>query len=82
MESFGPIEDLADFGLDGLQVLWPFLPPDFDFDGDVDFVDFALFAADWQETGCAICSRADLNCDGKVDLLDLQEFGVNWLVGK
>lgn len=82
VESFGPIEDLADFGLDGLQVLWPFLPPDFDSDGDVDFIDFALFAAYWQETGCAICSRADLNCDGKVDILDLQEFGVNWLVGK
>ncbi|MHC4110452.1 MAG: hypothetical protein ACYSUY_05210 [Planctomycetota bacterium] len=82
VESFGPIEDLADFGLDGLQVLWPFLPPDFDFDGDVDFVDFALFAAYWQETGYTICSRADLNCDGKMDFLDVQEFGVNWLICK
>jgi len=82
VESFGPIEDLADFGLDGLQVLWPFLPPDFDFDSDVDFVDFALFAAYWQETGYTICSRADLNCDGKLDFLDVQEFGANWLAGK
>lgn len=82
VESFGPIEDLTDFGLDGIQVLWPFLPPDFDFDGDVDFVDFALFASYWQETGYTICSRADLNCDGKMDFLDVQEFGVNWLIGK
>ena len=82
VESFGPIEDLADFGLDGLQVLWPLLSPDFDFDDDVDFVDFASFAADWQKTSNTICSRADLNCDGKSDFLDLQEFGVNWLAGK
>jgi hypothetical protein len=72
----------VDFGLDGLQLLSPFLPPDFDFDGDVDFVDFALFATYWQETSYTLCSRADLNCDGKVDFLDVQEFGVNWLAGK
>ena len=55
---------------------------DIDRDGDVDFVDFNLFAVYWRKTGCAQCGGADLTNDGKVDVNDLQQFAENWLTGK
>jgi outer membrane protein assembly factor BamB len=53
---------------------------DLDADNDVDFIDFAMFALQWMETGCGDCSGADLAIDdGQVDLWDLQAFAENWL---
>jgi hypothetical protein len=55
---------------------------DMDKDYDVDFIDFALFAQYWQQTGCGKCGGADLaGNDGNVGMDDLQEFVANWLAG-
>ncbi len=56
-------------------------PGDMDIDGDVDFVDFALFADQWQQIGCGECGGAELTGDGNVDISDLKEFVENWLFG-
>lgn len=56
-------------------------PGDLDFDDDVDFKDFSLFAAHWLETDCGLCScdRADFTGNGQVDSYDLKELCDNWL---
>ncbi|MCX5638559.1 MAG: hypothetical protein NTX52_12840, partial [Planctomycetota bacterium] len=48
-------------------------------DGDVDLVDFAVFASYWQDTNCGACGGADLTGDGIVDASDLAELAENWL---
>lgn len=53
---------------------------DLDDDGDVDFMDFAIFAGQWQQTGQLL--SADLCVDGIVDARDLALFCKNWLKGK
>jgi len=45
LAEFGPLEDLANFGLDAVNVLVPRLIADFDGDGDVDQEDFGEFQA-------------------------------------
>jgi hypothetical protein len=52
---------------------------DVDFDGNVDFPDFAVFAGHWQDTTCGACGWADLTGDGTVDVEDLAELAENWL---
>lgn len=53
---------------------------DLDDDGDVDFLDFALFAQQWgQSRGFLV---ADLNVDEIVNFADLGLFCKNWLKGK
>jgi hypothetical protein len=52
---------------------------DIDFNGDVDFVDFAAFASYWQDTNCGKCSGADLTGDGIADIKDLAVLADNWL---
>ena len=49
---------------------------DLDLDGDVDFVDFALFANQWQKEGCI-----DLDGNGGVTINDLAIFTEHWLEG-
>jgi hypothetical protein len=68
---------------DGKVHLYRCIPPgDMDKDYDVDFIDFALFAQYWQQTGCGKCGGADIaGSDGNVDADDLQEFVANWLLG-
>jgi len=68
---------------DGKVHLYRNIPPgDMDKDYDVDFVDFALFAGYWQQTGCGKCGGANLaGSDGNVDVNDLQQFTENWLIG-
>ncbi|MGD0571466.1 MAG: hypothetical protein ABSB11_00425 [Sedimentisphaerales bacterium] len=56
------------------------LAGDLDCDGFVDFVDFAIFAQQWGQTGSDM--RADIspaNKDGSVDTNDLSVFCTNWL---
>lgn len=81
IDAFGPIEDLADFGLDSLHLLWPPLTTDLDLDGDTDFPDYAAFARYWQQSDCGNCGAADLTGDGNVTLDDLREFAGTWLTG-
>jgi len=63
--------------------LYRTMPPgDINKDYAVDFVDFALFAQYWLQTGCGKCGGADLaGSDGNVDINDLQQFTENWLAG-
>jgi hypothetical protein len=49
---------------------------DFDINGKVDFVDFARFAEQWNQSNDTI---EDMNRDGIVDVLDLDIFTDNWL---
>lgn len=76
LAPFGPIEDLADFGLDGLEVFGSVLRADFDQDGNVDFRDYAVLAASWKQD---CCPAPDFNCDRKVDFAVLKIFAENWL---
>jgi hypothetical protein len=63
---------------------------DFDFDCDVDFVDFAIFAENWRsdrsaQGGPDWCSMADLTTEssaGVVDIFDFVIFVERWLEGK
>jgi len=54
------------------------LSADIDADGDVDFIDFALFAEQWQADTGNTCSGADLTGDGIVNEDDLEEFILQW----
>jgi hypothetical protein len=81
LTEFAPVEDLDDFGLDALHILWPCPCYDFDYDCDVDLRDLAFFARYWGETDCGPCGGAELTGDGKVRLDDLCEFVASWLAG-
>jgi len=54
---------------------------DMDLDGDIDSLDFALFAQYWQQTSCGNCGGADLTGDGNVWIYDLKWFCDNWMAG-
>jgi hypothetical protein len=58
-----------------------FVPADFDDNGYLNFIDFAVFAEHWLETECGPCGGADLTGNGEVDMDDLQKFAGNWLGG-
>lgn len=64
-----------------VQVELRIVKGDFDGDGDVDAVDFAAFAEQWQDTGCGQCAGADYTGDGNVLGDDFTEFIENWLTG-
>ena len=56
------------------------LAGDFDCDGFVDFIDFAIFAQQWGQTGNGL--RADISPsykDGSVDINDFNVFSSHWL---
>ena len=65
----------------GVAHIRPVALGQFDFDDDVDLVDYAMFAERWQDTSCGTCGAADLTGDGKVAIDDLREFAKNWLTG-
>jgi hypothetical protein len=79
--AFGPVEDVASFGLDAAAVAMPVIRGDLDLDGDVDQSDFGIFQAsltgppgsDGAPNGGDPANFADLDGDGQVDLND---FGV------
>ncbi|MCF7955757.1 MAG: hypothetical protein K9M75_08150 [Phycisphaerae bacterium] len=52
---------------------------DINSDSSVDNVDFAVFASNWQQTGCDLCNGADLTGDGNVDIDDLLIVADYWL---
>ena len=83
---FGPIDGYFDVLIgarDGKVHLYQGIPTsgDIDGDGDIDFVDFALFAVHWRHTGFGQCGGADLTDDGSVDADDLRRLTENWLTG-
>ena len=53
--------------------------PDIDGDSNVDFVDFARFAAEWMKIGCGQCNGADFTGNGDVGMDDLVVFTDYWL---
>lgn len=61
---------------------------DLDFDCDVDFVDFTIWAENWRTDQCGApnwCSGADLTTDSPaavVDIFDFVIFAGHWLAGK
>ena len=69
-------------GVDYPKLTWQFIIGDFDGDDDVDFADFAIFAAYWLEADSSFwCGGTDLTNDNQVGLDDLREFVANWLAG-
>jgi len=79
--TFKPIEDLADFGLDALEILWPNLAADLNEDGCVDLIDYSVFSQSWMSCSGdnkynAICDIFD---DNSIDTLDAAAFSENWL---
>ena len=55
---------------------------DFDSDANVNFVDYSIFASQWQRTDCNDpnwCGGTDLDVDGDVDIVDLELFTDFWL---
>jgi hypothetical protein len=74
-----------------LSVIWTGTEPkcqglDFDISGTVDYLDFAVFAAHWKQSGCTTpdwCGGCDLDPyfgdRGQVDITDLRIFGRYWL---
>jgi hypothetical protein len=71
-------------GVDYPKLTWQFIIGDFDGDDDIDFADFAIFAAYWLEADSSFyCGGGgtDLTNDGQVGLDDLRQFTENWLAG-
>ena len=57
---------------------------DIDYDGDVDFHDYAIFASCWKRSGLtenSPCIHADLTGDTDIDTDDLMLFTDSWLKG-
>ena len=57
---------------------------DLNFDDEVNFIDFAIFASQWDTADCNDpnwCNGADLDMDGYVDRYDLGVFVEYWLWG-
>jgi low density lipoprotein receptor-related protein 5/6 len=79
MDGTGPLESIAT-GLDGPWSIGMILPqPDSDFDGLIDFSEFARFAQNWLDADCSFCHGADYNTDNNVTSSDLQIFADQWL---
>ena len=53
--------------------------PDFNSDKIVNFVDFAIFAGNWQKSGSGL--KGDFDNSGTVDTNDLETFAYFWLNG-
>lgn len=81
VRAFGPLEDLADFGLDALHVGPVRLPGDLDVDCDVQLDDFAVLAGWHLRDWCIECGGADLDWDGRVTLADALVLAEYWLTG-
>jgi len=72
LKAFGPIEDLANFGLDAVSVIVPCNTSDFDQDGDVDGVDLdhLLQAASGPGIPSSNPEAGDFDGDGDIDQVD------------
>jgi hypothetical protein len=81
LRPFAPVEDLADFGLDALTIVWPG-SGDINESGRVDMADFAVFAQAWQRDAACPCESLDLDCDGRVGFGDFCIMVFDWLEDK
>jgi len=83
LAPFRPVEDIADFGLDALQIFWPYRVADLDFNGSVDFIDFAIFTSVWKSNANDLKWNPDCDIniptDDLIDSLDLGLFAEQWL---
>ena len=43
LKAFKPTEKMADFGLDALEISWPYIEADLNEDGVVDLIDYSIF---------------------------------------
>jgi hypothetical protein len=66
-------------GVDYPRLQWEWPRSDLSCPDGVEFVDFAVFAADWGKTGAGL--KGDLDGSGAVGLLDLAIFAADWLSG-
>ena len=82
VKAFGPVEDLADFGLDAAMVVARPVRCDFDGDGDVDLTDFRAVQESFNGPNRFVNRAllgfsefdADLDDDNDVDLADFRVF--------
>ena len=81
IEAFKPVEDIADFGLDAIEILWPNLAADLNEDGIVDLSDYSIFARSWKSgnNDNNYNSLCDIVDDNSVDTLDATAFFKEWL---
>ena len=81
LEAFKPVEDLADFGLDAIEILWPNLAADLNEDGVVDLIDYSIFARSWMSVSgdSKYDGLCDIFDDNSVDVLDAVVFFEDWL---
>jgi hypothetical protein len=66
-------------GVDHPRQQWEWPRGDVSCQDGVNFVDFAVFAADWGKTGAGF--KGDMDGSGVVGLLDLAIFAADWLAG-
>lgn len=74
--------DLTSKGTVEQSHLWQFMPGDFDGDGDVDAIDFAILAEHWLQSDSSFHFGAggmDLTNDGFINFEDLMIFTEGWL---
>ncbi len=80
LEAFKPMEKIADFGLDALEILWPYVEADLNEDGVVDSIDYSIFTQAWKPGSSE--NDNDLNCavieGNPVDMPDLAAFFEDW----
>ena len=82
--AHGTFEDVP-FERTEPMTLWVTYLGDIDWDEDVNFSDFALFAYNWLEMDCeesnSWCAGTDLDKSGRVDIFDLVVLADHWLEG-
>jgi hypothetical protein len=74
------VVDINDLQIFAEFWLWPVA--DVDIDGDVDFIDYAVFVNHWMEQDCTApnwCEGTDFDHSGSVDIFDLATFVRYWL---
>jgi len=72
IDKWGSDTGIKTYGFD-------FIPGDFNSDGNVNLLDFAVLAWNWDEIDCCACGGTDLTGNGQLGFDDLFELAGNWL---